>query len=403
MSAAPTRSPWTTPADVLRLLRKRWGAGVFLTRYASGQPWEPLGLALRGPRVGELASRFADVQDWARHWERADTTLMRIQRKRVGGRRIGVNELPCRVWIDSFEQLWMLLKVSERVHRFSELLNATGARSPKLIGWMTAHPMKVLELQACWDRIHDSVRWIEACQRPDLYLRQVDVPGVDTKFIERHRAILTDLLDCELDQSRIDTAAPRSDFAARYGFRKKPEYVRFRLLNGGDIAGFSELSVRTEEFTAARSGISTVYVVENEITYLAFPAAPGAMVILGGGYAIGLLESLTWLGSAELVYWGDIDTHGFAILDRLRRRFPRTRSMLMDRVTLLAHKSQWVTEPNPTDASLDLLWSEEASLYRELVENALGPSVRLEQERVRYSALEQALRGSVQATATPAS
>ena len=58
------------------------------------------------------------------------------------------------------------------------------------------------------------------------------------------------------------------------------------------------------------------------------------MVIFGGGYAVGLLESLAWLADLDVVYWGDIDTHGFAILDRLRRHFPRLRSVLMDRATL---------------------------------------------------------------------
>jgi len=28
-----------------------------------------------------------------------------------------------------------------------------------------------------------------------MYLRQLDVPGVDTKFIERHRAVLGELLE----------------------------------------------------------------------------------------------------------------------------------------------------------------------------------------------------------------
>ena len=46
-----------------------------------------------------------------------------------------------------------------------------------------------------------------------------------------------------------------------------------------------------------------------------------------------------WAGCAslDLVYWGDLDTHGFAILNRLRECFPHARSMLMDRATLLAH------------------------------------------------------------------
>ncbi|WP_086857067.1 Wadjet anti-phage system protein JetD domain-containing protein [Amycolatopsis lexingtonensis] len=50
------------------------------------------------------------------------------------------------------------------------------------------------------------------------------------------------------------------------------------------------------------------------------------------------------MGGKNLVYWGDIDTHGFAILNRVRRSFECTGSMLMDRATLLAHEGQWVGE-----------------------------------------------------------
>ena len=65
--------------------------------------------------------------------------------------------------------------------------------------------------------------------------------------------------------------------------------------------------------------------------------------------------------------------------------------MLMDRATLLAHDSQWVREPIPVNAPLRNLRADEADLYRDLVEDALGPSLRLEQERVRFSAILEAL------------
>ncbi len=51
-----------------------------------------------------------------------------------------------------------------------------------------------------------------------------------------------------------------------------------------------------------------------------------------------------------------------------------------------------MTEPNPTDAALDLLVPEELAVYRDLVDDVLGPSVRLEQERVGFGAIEAALR-----------
>ena len=380
------RSPaWTTPDGLVRTLRKRWESGTFLSMFAGGQPWQPLSVGIRGPRAADLATSFGDAQAWVQAWERVDGKLVRVEHKRVGGRLVGANSIPCRAWIDNYPQLWKLLGTERDVATFGAAVDRAKDVAPMLAGWVIAHPVRVLSLAADWDRILATVAWIGEHPSAGMYIRQIDVPGVDTKFIERHRAILTDLLDLQLSPGRIDATVPRADFAARYRFRVKPSYVRFRYLTPGGAAGFTEYTVRASELAAAPPRAATVYVVENEITYLAFPPAADAIVILGGGYAVSVLESLGWLAGRELVYWGDIDTHGFAILARLRRRFPHTRSMLMDRATLLAHRTQWVTEPVPATPELDYLTPDEAALCRALVTDELGPSVRLEQERVRFS------------------
>ena len=169
----------------------------------------------------------------------------------------------------------------------------------------------------------------------------------------------------------------------------------------GGYRGFSELSVRASEFTAAPEGISRAYVIENEITYLAFPVPDGAMVIFGGGYAVPVLAPLGWLAGLDLAYWGDIDTHGFAILNRLRHHLPHARSMLMDRATLLDHRHHWTTESSPTAAMLDRLDQAEAALYADLVSDTYGPSVRLEQERIGFAAVEKAVVGQACSSTAP--
>ena len=63
----------------------------------------------------------------------------------------------------------------------------------------------------------------------------------------------------------------------------------------------------------------------------------------------------------------------------------------MDRTTLLAHRSQWVAESSPSTVALNGLDAEEKALYYDLIADALGPSVRLEQERVSFAAIEQAM------------
>jgi hypothetical protein len=381
---APTG--WTVPGDVLDKLRRRWNRGEFLSQLAAGRRWEPLAIGLRGPSAQDISAHLDRARAWAEQWHRV--RHLRVETRTIGGRLVGTNEIPVRAWVDSYEQLWVVLGVRSEMRTFMALLEATRLRSPALADWMSAKPMEVLRHQDEWPSLADTVLWINAHACPDMYVRQIDIPGVDTKFIERFRGLLAVLLDRLLPEERIDRSSPPSDFAGRYHFRQKPAYVRFRRLSDGP--GFSELTVRVSEFADMPTAESTVFVVENEITYLAFPPVEDAVVIFGEGYAASRLRPLKWLSHKNLVYWGDIDTHGFAILNSVRRSFEGARSMLMDRATLLAHEGQWVSEPNPTSEHLEALHPEEASVYTDLVEGVLGSYVRLEQERISYAAIEQA-------------
>ncbi len=275
-----------------------------------------------------------------------------------------------------------------------ELITQTDAVLPILVPWIAQRPRRALDHVEVWSDVLATVRWIHANRSDELYLRQIDVDGVDTKFVERHRALLDELLVAVLPAERIDTRFGISDFAARFRFQTKPEYARFRLLSPEPSLprGVSELRMRSDELAEIQPAAVTVFIIENEVTYLAFPAVPDAIVMFGSGYALHPLRRLSWLDHKQLVYWGDIDTHGFAILSNLRSRFAEVRSILMDRHTLLAHPRQWVGEPAPTNRALPNLTEEEQALYRDLVEGHFGPAVRLEQERVRFSLVRQALQ-----------
>jgi hypothetical protein len=107
------------------------------------------------------------------------------------------------------------------------------------------------------------------------------------------------------------------------------------------------------------------------------------MVIFGLGYGASRLADVPWLRRATLFYWGDIDTHGFAILDQLRGAFPEMRSFLMNEETLFGAKKLWGREQPGQRFSKELsrLDPKERSLFESLRDNRWGDSVRLEQER----------------------
>jgi hypothetical protein len=133
--------------------------------------------------------------------------------------------------------------------------------------------------------------------------------------------------------------------------------------------------------------------VENEITFLSVPVPTGGVVLWGKGFEVGRAGSMRWLAGSDVAYWGDLDTHGFAILNQLRAWLPQTRSLLMDRPTLLAHRHRWVTETAPTAARLDRLADDEQALYHDLVTERFGPRVRLEQERIDWTWVVERLAG----------
>ena len=89
-----------------------------------------------------------------------------------------------------------------------------------------------------------------------------------------------------------------------------------------------------------------MFIAEYETNFLVFPAAADAIVIFGAGYGWDALAKAGWLSRCAIHYWGDIDTHGFAILDHLRRRFDHVVSFLMDRPALMAHEALWGSEPD---------------------------------------------------------
>ena len=140
--------------------------------------------------------------------------------------------------------------------------------------------------------------------------------------------------------------------------------------------------------------IGRVYIAENEINGLAFPDVAAGIVIFGGGYGIDRLADIEWLKTREVIYWGDIDTHGFTILDRLRASLPETRAILMDAGTLLAHRALWGTEDKDKRfmGTLSRLNDAERVLFEQLRDDVFGERIRMEQERLGFGWVSEAIR-----------
>ena len=152
-------------------------------------------------------------------------------------------------------------------------------------------------------------------------------------------------------------------------------------------------SVPAAELAALRPAVERVFITENEINGLAFPDVTSSLVIFGLGFGLARLAQVPWLNDVAVHYWGDVDTHGFSMLDRLRAALPHARSLLMDRATVMAHRPLWGQERDNERhvAPLARLAPDEAALYDDLVTNRLADRLRLEQERISFGWLQRAL------------
>lgn len=387
---------WTTPADLRAQVQKLWDKGLLLASLAGGEALFPRRLTLKGPSTAELSERFDTVRAWIAELRRDDGRHYRVVMREVRHRQLGANAVPDEVWIDSLDAALALIGKSREARRFSGLLETTRQCQPALLPWLQRRPLKALELAVDWPLLLEVAAWLQAHPRPGVYLRQVDIPGVHSKFIENQRGVLAELLDLILPPEAIDpTASGTGQFCRRYGFRDKPLRIRFRVLDPrlALLPGTSEQDITVDQatFNHLEPPARRVFVTENEVNFLAFPNVADSLVIFGAGYGFDVLAEASWLQHCRIHYWGDIDTHGFAILDQLRSFFPAARSLLMDRGTLMVHERLWGEESQPLRRDLPRLNGEDAALYDELRDNRIRPALRLEQERIGYEWLKAAL------------
>ncbi|WP_395004722.1 Wadjet anti-phage system protein JetD domain-containing protein [Undibacterium sp.] len=354
----------------------------------------PCRLSLKVPNSNELADRFEEVRLWIA--KLTSIKGLRIEWRELNHRVLGKQKIPQAVWLDSLNDALAFIGKQRDTTQFVDIANQTCNAHPELLAWLQKRPMLALSLHHEWSRLLAIITWVKQHPQPGIYLRQIDIPGVHSKFIETHRRVLSELLDLVLPPEAIHQVYTGiKQFSARYGFLEKPQHIRFRSLdtrlNFITATTGADLSLDSHNFGKLNLPPTRVFITENETNFLAFPQVENALIIFGAGYGWDALAQANWLHRCDIYYWGDIDTHGFAILNQLRHRFPHVRSFLMDEGTLLAHQNLWGREEQTINHTLPLLSEEEAQLFKHLQNHILQEHLRLEQEHIRFSVLKEAL------------
>ena len=193
-------------------------------------------LRLKRPRPADLNERFNQVRDWVEALAAGDRNQRgfgyAIEWKTVNHRIHGSNRLPAGVVIPTREDALKLIGKTAAAATFDKLYAQIVEEFPELADWLARRPLTALDHAEEWPRLLAVLAWFRQHPRCGLYLRELDIEGVDTKFIEQRRKLIGALLDQVLESRHIDTSATGvKGFDQRYGLCRRPALVRFRILD----------------------------------------------------------------------------------------------------------------------------------------------------------------------------
>lgn len=226
----------------------------------------------------------------------------------------------------------------------------------------------------------DVVEWLLAHPASGRRVRELPIRGIHTKWLERHRKVTDDLYRALTGRDGLGLAESQS-------------LIRVRFLDAAlRPAGLTDLAMPAPQLARLDITPDVVFVFENLETVLAMPELPGAVVAHGGGYAVGRFGSIPWIRGSRVVYWGDLDSDGFRILNDLRVAAPDAASLLMGAEHVERYRDLGVVEPRAAAGRFDLLTDDEQAALALLRESG---GLRIEQERIPWGDALSAIREQV--------
>lgn len=341
---------------------RRWAAGDGSTAV--------LDIPLHPPTERDVLADYAGSIAWVRAWRDAAGADVEVMWEDRRWGRVGTQAVPTRVCVRGPDAITAVAGTSVQWRRWRErsieLVSALG-NSEALRVSLTTHARVIGELDGVdFHRLRDVAAWLRANPSSGRFVRQLPIRGIDTKWLERHRAVVEALVGGD-----------------GLGLRQPPVLTRVRFLDPALApAGVTDLTAPHAQLDALDVRPERVVIVENLQTFLALPERSGVVAIDGRGNVAPQLAAIGWLRDADVVYWGDLDSHGLRILSQTRAAGLSLTSCLMDQETLMAYRDLWVVEPQPYRGVLTYLTAPEQTVLAALREHG---DVRLEQERIEWN------------------
>ena len=324
--------------------------------------------------IAEYQREFYDIRSLSKEVKGYGYT---IEWKTIKNKMLGTQDFPSKIIFETADDFERFLQKVKEVADFRKNVALINGKFSKLQHWIEKYPQKVIDNSEDWDDILKVLDYFSKNHQPQLYIRELPIE-VHTKFIERHKALIGELLDIVIKEY-INTN--EKEFEKRYNLRYDEPTVRMRLLDRTLAKklfyGLDDITIPVSLFLKLQIPISKVYIVENKVNFLTFPLIPNSIVIWGKGYGVASIKDSELLKSIDLIYWGDLDAQGFEILSQFRGYFAHVKSILMDKATFDKYFEKECGTPSKISVKLNLT-TEEEELYQYIKVN----NYRLEQEKI---------------------
>ena len=136
----------------------------------------------------------------------------------VSYRSLGEQSLPCSLVV-SQEQFLAYLGKKREFFKHISLIEESFSQFALLKPLLIKEPKLIMEYGDVWDRLLKVCHYFMAYPKPpNLYIRELEIEEVDSKFIELHKRVLDKLLETILEPSFYNAEITK---ISNYGFEKK--------------------------------------------------------------------------------------------------------------------------------------------------------------------------------------
>lgn len=380
------------PIDVFRLLEKLEDDGGLYKALAYNREDFCMEIPIAAPY--KLLSRqyeqdaFNSIFSWVDSWKTFDKNNsfgdVEYASKRIGTLR--PSAVPVRLVLHDIESCFAYIHKDAEMKCFLEAYNRLQEHNALLRKWalkeykLFRYPCPKLD---DFEKVADKIATVVPEDAPYIFKRELEIPGVDTKFFEKNIEAIREMYNVLHDTKFVNL----SELNQVLHIIKPPEdkeFIPIRFLDSKyRVDNITIMKIHYTELSRLTMRPKKVYIVENKETFYHFPIISGSVVIFGAGISVsGLLKDIPFIQEADDVYyWSDLDTNGFQMLNNMRKIYPKLRSFLMDMETVMLTKQFAVEDTGSVMAGFDQLTPSENECFDYLQQRRL----RIEQEKIPWS------------------